>query len=83
MTDIELRDYFAGRAIAGVVASLHAGINERSDLADLLSAAAYRLADAMMTERAKGLTSPPSLGDENFINPRTQGLPGSGGRGGW
>jgi len=60
MTEVELRDHFAAQAISNAAVSLHGGINEREGFAAEISAAAYKLADAMLTERLKGLSAPPT-----------------------
>lgn len=47
--DMHLRDWFAGQALAGLIAP-----SSRTD-PGAFARDAYRIADAMLTERAKGL----------------------------
>lgn len=82
MANIELRDYFAGQAIAGAIGRLYQGLagkRQGTQLAAELAVAAYAVAAAMLAERANGQPAPP---DDNFENPHTSGLPGGTG-GGW
>lgn len=46
-----LRDEFAGRALAGMLASPHVADFARGDFAPSLAARAYELADALIAER--------------------------------
>ena len=54
----EIRDKFAGKALEGLIAAhpeltaRHQNADELSKAAQTLAVAAYRLADAMMSERA-------------------------------
>jgi hypothetical protein len=77
MTDIELRDHLAGQAIAGAAVGLYSGIHGREGLAAEISAAAYKLADAMLAERQKGLTAL-QVASEGLKKPGRTGLPTSG-----
>lgn len=47
---MSLRDWFAGQALAGMIAHDNAGDMED----DILARTAYRTADAMLAERTKG-----------------------------
>jgi hypothetical protein len=51
-----LRDWFAGQALPSVIADATAGgsVDGTGTVYDMLSQAAYRFADAMLAERAKG-----------------------------
>jgi hypothetical protein len=56
---MSLRDWFAGQALAGAMASPHivdhAGINKTdAEFVSGLAVRAYMLADAMLAERSKG-----------------------------
>jgi len=46
---MQLRDWFAGQALGGILSNVRADVGT-----DLVAATAYHLADAMMAERAKG-----------------------------
>lgn len=51
-----LRDYFAAQALAGVLSNLHAmdaDIRSSSDSCERFARDVYRMADAMLVERAK------------------------------
>lgn len=49
-----LRDWFAGQALAGLNASMSADGYPTENDADAYAECAYRQADAMLAERAKG-----------------------------
>lgn len=51
---MELRDYFAGEALASVFATQF----QADDPADAIAEACYLMADAMMKERAKKVEKP-------------------------
>lgn len=57
---MDLRDWFAGRAIGAIIAATSAGqhqagngYNDDRPIYDRLASDAYRIADAMLAERAK------------------------------
>jgi hypothetical protein len=58
MNPNEMRDYFAGKAIAGAALALRNGLagqpQQRGDLLRALAADAYAIADAMIAEREAG-----------------------------
>ena len=54
--EMTLRDWFAGQALVGIIASDPSKWGDRSDetMGQSVSRNAYEMADAMLAERAKG-----------------------------
>lgn len=52
MAELNMRDYFAAKAIQGMCAATPWGANHSTDVGSL-SVAAYAIADTMIAERAK------------------------------
>ena len=50
---MSLRDWFAGQALAGMLASDQVGESQWADNKDYAASFAYKMADAMLQERAK------------------------------
>jgi hypothetical protein len=48
---MSLRDYYAGKAMQGLLASMPPNTHVSDGLADLMSVAAFRVADKMIAER--------------------------------
>jgi hypothetical protein len=52
-TGMSIRDYFAGQAVAGLLACYAKHMNQTYPYSDELADRAYDIADAMLAERAK------------------------------
>lgn len=58
LSGMSLRDYFAGKALEGLIAcpGTGSGGQSESDVADYFAQCSYLYADAMLRERAKSTT---------------------------